>query len=86
MGSYCKLYYSDLRAPEGKEDCKQYRDNLVGYRHDALAIDFVSLVAVNPFSKGDATEPENKEGYETEKDPNDCDRSYPPCVRADLSD
>ena len=81
-----ELYDSDLRAPKGEEDREQYRNDLVGYRHNPLTIDFICLAAMNPFSKGDATEPENKEGYETEKDPNDCDHSYPPCVRADLSD
>ena len=77
---YKDLYNPDFRAPDGEEDCEQYRDDLVCYCHDTLTVDFVGLMAVNPFSKRNAAKPEEKERYKTEKDPNDCDHSYPPCV------
>ena len=50
----------------------------MSYRHDPLTIDLICLMAVDPFSEGDAPEPENKECRETEKDSYDSDHACPP--------
>ena len=62
---FLSLHQTNLYTPEGEEDREQNRDNLVSYRHDSLTVDFICLTTVDPFSQGDAAEPEKKERYET---------------------
>ena len=73
-----ELHDSNLRTPQGEEDCQEHGDKLVGDGHNSLTVDFIRLAAVNPLPKRDAAEPEQKKSYETKKDSHNNDHSLPP--------